>query len=203
MNGSSTNSASPGDDDARAKDLYKSGQLIVRRELGGQMIDRLSSRKWWRPTGNSPRFWARVGQEDPFHRNHSSQPLEPRAIYPAARLCRLDTPQPSQRTGRSFSRWEDPFEEKGMSSEDLKKRVQLWETEIPLAKAHATRPKPRPAAVPPVSPDVAPTEERRPPRPLSAHTSVGQTKGGRMRMSRPSSGSQKPTIVRNKPPEVK
>lgn len=196
MNPVVDNQVSHSDDDTRAKDLYKAGQLSVRPELGEQTFDRLSSRRWWRPSGNSPRFWARLGQSDPFQQPQGSRALQQHRIYAAGRLVRLEIPQAEQRKHKGFSSWEDPFTEISGGVDDLKERLQLWESTIPMAKTRPTRSAPRP-------PDATPEEERHVPRPTSTKKTTAQTKGGRMRMSRPSSGSQKPTIVQEHPPVVK
>ncbi len=54
------------DTDVRAKDLIRDGEIHVRPEIGVRTIERLLLRKWWRPAGNSARFWKKVGEEDPF-----------------------------------------------------------------------------------------------------------------------------------------
>ena len=200
------------DQDRRTKDLLKEGLLDERIVLGARTIDRLQLRRWWRPCGNSARFWKKNGEQDPFERPEKEAPLEKKLVYVAGRFVRLDKWDERQEakkagfgaasatsapTGTAADRWGGD----GLSSEDLTKQLKQWEKEIPVAKSsmpRTPRGSGRPQSGPGSNPD-APMERHVPPvRPQGRSSS--SSRPGRMRMSaRGPRGTSKPAMHQANP----
>jgi hypothetical protein len=150
----------------RAIQLADMGKLDHFDPVGSSIVFRLDSRQWFRPAGNSIRFWKKIEADDPFKPKRAK--LSPhRPVYASGRFVRLEDVTPPKPKPKPQATPKARRLAKAQPEEDTKGPSQVHTPDRKLAPSPLPKPapSPEPEAPKPVA-KPAPTEpiDRTPPR---------------------------------------